>query len=394
MKTKEKTIYIMIIFIILLIICIFYTLYSYKNSSYATTSNDINTIPISKAQKINMTDLLNEKIKQNLEQIITKDIEIEYLTQYQTNNELPKGEIKVKQEGRTGIKKITIKKTYDENGILKNEEQINSIIVKSSVTKIVEVGTSENKNIAKIKKGDIIFSISDRADILKENNLQSEKITTISKYTEMVVIEEKNNWCKINFNGQIGWIKKENITEKTPNIENNEENSKNEINKEISFDMPLNKPSGLTLEQFKIVLSDPKDKNNVFTQNADYFYYIEQQYNINGLFVAAIGIHESAWGTSKISINKRNLFGYGAYDANPYDSSFSFSTYSEGIDLIARVLVKYYLNPNGTQIYNNEIASGKYYNGNTLKDVNKKYATDKNWSNKVFKYMQYLYEKI
>ena len=120
----------------------------------------------------------------------------------------------------------------------------------------------------------------------------------------------------------------------------------------------------------------------------------EQQYNINGIFVAAIGIHESAWGTSKIAQNKNNLFGYGAYDSSPYSSSYNFDTYAEGIDLIARVLVKYYLNPSGTAIYNGEVASGKYYNGNTLTGVNTKYATDKNWANGVYKHMEYLYKKI
>ncbi len=58
-----------------------------------------------------------------------------------------------------------------------------------------------------------------------------------------------------------------------------------------------------------------------------------------------MGIHESAWGTSKISKNKYNLFGYGAYDSNPYNGAYTFSNYSESIDLIARVLVKYYINP-------------------------------------------------
>ncbi len=52
--------------------------------------------------------------------------------------------------------------------------------------------------------------------------------------------------------------------------------------------MALNKPSGLTLEQFKNILSDSKDTNKIFENNAEYFYYIEKQYNINGVFVAAI----------------------------------------------------------------------------------------------------------
>jgi len=132
----------------------------------------------------------------------------------------------------------------------------------------------------------------------------------------------------------------------------------------------------------------------VFENNAQYFYYAEKQYNINGVFIAAVGIHESAWGTSKISQNKKNLFGYGAYDNSAYSSAYSFDSYAEGIDLIARVLTKYYLNPNGTKIYDGEIASGKYYNGSTLSAVNKRYATDTNWANGVYKWMDYLYNKL
>ena len=158
--------------------------------------------------------------------------------------------------------------------------------------------------------------------------------------------------------------------------------------------MALNKPSGLTLNQFKKVLTDTKDVNNIFTNNAEYFYYIESQYSINGIFVAAVGIHESNWGTSKIAKEKNNLFGYGAYDSNPYNGAYQFSDYSESIDLIARVFVKYYLNPKGTNIYGGEKAIGSYYNGNNLTGINKKYATDKNWANGVYSYMKYLYNKL
>ena len=82
----------------------------------------------------------------------------------------------------------------------------------------------------------------------------------------------------------------------------------------LNFNMALNQPSGLSLEQFKKVLIDDKDKNNIFANHAEYFYYIEKQYQVNGIFVAAVAIHESAWGTSKIALEKKNLFGYGALE--------------------------------------------------------------------------------
>lgn len=167
------------------------------------------------------------------------------------------------------------------------------------------------------------------------------------------------------------------------------------VSSKISSNIALNKKSGLTLEEFKKIFSNnSQDKNKIFENNAEYFYYIEQQYNINGIFVAAIGIHESAWGTSKIAKDKKNLFGYGAYDKSAYSSAYKYDEYSASIDMIARVLVKHYLNPKGTKIYNGEVATGKFYYGNTLKAVNTKYATDKNWNTAIFKWMCYLYNKL
>ena len=136
------------------------------------------------------------------------------------------------------------------------------------------------------------------------------------------------------------------------------------------------------------------DKNNVFKENAEYFYYAEQQYDVNGIFIAAVAIHESGWGTSSISLSKKNLFGYQAYDRNPYESASSFGTYAEGIDLVARVFAKYYLNPADKSIYGGEKATGTYYKGSTLTAVNTSYASDKNWANAVYNWMIYLYNKL
>ena len=393
MKSKEKIILGIILILILAIIYISILIYSNKSISYASNAQISNqSVEISNAEKVDVEQIIAQNQKKDVEQIVTEEIELEYITEYKNNNELSKETIQVIQEGRTGIQQVTKKITYDENGEM-HEEEINSIIIKAPVNKIVEIGTSNSKITYKVSKGSKIYVISDRAEIMRENNLTSGKITTISKNTEMTVLEVSDNWYKISINGQVGWIKSENVTSVNPNTSTSEGTGNVTIEK-CDFNMALNKPSGLSLEQFKKVLSDSKDVNNIFSQNAEYFYYIEQQYNINGIFVAAIGIHESAWGTSRISQNKKNLFGYGAYDSSPYSSSYSFSTYSEGIDLIARVLVKHYLNPKGTAIYGGESATGKYYNGNTVSAVNQKYATDKNWANKVYSYMEYLYSKI
>ena len=159
--------------------------------------------------------------------------------------------------------------------------------------------------------------------------------------------------------------------------------------------MELNRVSGLTLNDYKKIFTGlPNDTNKIFENNYQTFYNIEKKYNINGIFLASMAIHESGWGTSQIANYKKNLFGYGSYDNTPYESSFEFSDYSEGIETVAKSLVKYYLNPSGTKIYDGETAAGWYYNGPTLSGVNTRYASDQDWHTKVFNYMQTLYNRL
>lgn len=311
---------------------------------------------------------------------------------------LPKNTIQVVQEGREGKQEITKKRIYT-NGEVTSEEQVSIKITKGSVDKIVEIGTANYTNNYNAKVGDTIYVTADRLAVMTEPNENAQKILTLNKGRQLKILEIQENWYKISCDGVVGYIKSESTT--NLNANKKEEKQTNitqkdgsELNSKLDFNMALNQPSGLSLEQFKKVLTDERDVNKKFENNAQYFYYIEQQYNINGLYIAAIGIHESAWGTSELAKNKNNLFGYGAYDSNPYNGAYQFSDYAESIDLLARVMVKYYLNSKGTKIYGNEIALGTYYNGATLTGVNTKYASDKNWANKVYNYMKLLYNKI
>ena len=386
--------------LLLLYIVIFYNYFLNKNEVYAkeTSIEPQNLdVKISNASKIDVSEMIEKNVGTKQDEYITEETELEYMTQYNENPELPKGTIQVIQEGREGTQEITTKKVY-ENGEVVSEEQVGAKVTKAAVNKIVEIGTGSKKNSYKVQAGDTVYITSDRAEIMVEPNVDSTKVATLSKGTALTVLSVQGDWYQVNGQGSTGYIKIENTTYINQNESYEEESNSNNSDSSsitpLSFDMALNKPSGLTLDQFKKVLSDSKDKNKIFEKNAEYFYYIEKQYNINGVFVAAVGIHESSWGTSKIALQKHNLFGYGAYDSNPYNGAYNFTDYSECIDLIARVFVKYYINPAGTSIYDGEKASGKYYNGPTLSGVNKKYATDKNWANGVYEQMKYLYNKL
>ena len=400
-KLLKYIIFLLIGFIFILNIIALYSIYIPTNKTYAReTYSDIeNEIKISDANEIDIDKIINENTEnEQIEKIIAKEETLEYLTQYKINKERPKGVSYVTQEGTNGKQQIIIKETYDSQGNIVKEEQIGTKIIKSSSKKVIEIGGANYTSNYKTKKGDEIYVTSDMLVVWAENSEYSRKITTLKQGDKLKIVQIEENWYKIKYESIEGWVKSEctvyfNI-KKEPNITDTSPKTKQQILNELNFNMKLNKPSGLSLEQFKKVLSDDKDVNKIIVNNAEYFYYIEKQYNINGIFIASMGVHESAWGTSKIALNKNNLFGYGAYDSNPYNGAYSFTNYAESIDLIARVLVKYYLNPAGTSIYGGEKAIGSYYNGPTLTGVNIKYATDKNWGNAVYSYIKYFYNKL
>lgn len=333
------------------------------------------------------------------EEIYVEEADLEFTTRYEKSDKIATSTIQVVQDGIDGKQKITKKKKYI-NGELISDEVVGSQIVKSSVDKIVKIGTGPGYLKYQVSKNDTMYVTSNTLALRQEANNDAQKIITINENDEIKVLQIADDWYLVQYGTYSGWAKADCLTKNDPNknISNNNEGgnySKSQLLQNLSFGMSLNKKSGLSLAQFeKIFENNENDKKGVMKENAKYFYYAEQQYNVNGVFLASVAIHESNWGTSAMAQNKKNLFGYGAYDRDPSGNAYSFASYSEGIDLLARVFVKYYLNPKGTTIYNGETATGSHYNGNTLTSVNTKYATDKNWANSVYKWMQYLYNKI
>lgn len=368
----------------------------FENEVFAMSSNyQLKEI---ENDEYNIKNIIEENTKDSITETLEKEErDVEFTTKYVNSSSIATGTYQVLQDGMDGKEIVTTKKKYI-NGELAEEEIVSTKLVKSSLEKIVQVGTGPSSLKYQINVNDKMYVTSSLLPIYSEADRNSTKIISVNKNEEVTILEISGEFVKVKYGSYKGWAPKDCLTKTNPTKgqgKETKESSKAELASSLSKDMLLNKPSGLSLEQFKKVLTgDLQDKRNVFNDNYQYFYYAEQQYNVNGIFLAAVAIHESAWGTSKMAQNKNNLFGYGAYDSNPSDNAYVFNNVSEGIDLLARVFAKYYLNPKGTVIYNNERASGSHYNGSTVAGVNKHYATDTNWSNAVFKWMQYLYGKI
>ena len=72
---------------------------------------------------------------------------------------------------------------------------------------------------------------------------------------------------------------------------------------------------------------------------------------------------------------KNNLFGYTAYDSDPYNSATTFESYENAINKVAESLSTRYLHVAGTKINDELTATGIYFNGTTAKSVNIRYAS-------------------
>ncbi|MDM5186919.1 SH3 domain-containing protein [Bacillus sp. DX4.1] len=107
-----------------------------------------------------------------------------------------------------------------------------------------------------------------------------------------------------------------------------------------------------------------------------YFVQAAEKYKMNAGYLLSHAILESGWGTSHIAQEKKNLFGFGAIDSDPYNGAASFKTWEEGIDFCAAYIDKHYLAP-----------SGNTYNGGNLGDksqgMNVMYASDENWGQQI-----------
>lgn len=371
-----------------------------KNTSFTQsyakeeTTEEISEYELNR-HRLNIQNIISENADMDrVKEQVTEERDIEFETEYNNNSTLPKGEEVVKQEGSLGKENITAIKTY-ESGNFVEEIILNKEKLVEPISKLVDVGTSEFLAKHKVHIGDTMYFVN-TANLKETPDDSTTDIAEVKKSLDVKLLElPSEEWCKVSFDNIEGYIKTANLTSSytTPSI--TEKNKIQRILIKVNIDMELNKISGLSLNDYKKIFTGiSNDTNKIFQNNYTAFYNAEKKYNINGIFLASIAIHESGWGSSQIANDKYNLFGYGSYDTTPYESSFEFTSYSEGIETVAKSLVKYYLNPSGTKIYDNETAAAWYYNGPTLKGVNTRYASDENWHSKVFKYMEILYNRL
>ena len=195
MKSKEKSnkkikltlkniIYFIAGLIILFYIYTFYNLYFKQNIVYAKNEEEVNAEPeeikISQAEEIDINEIIDKNSKPGYkEEIVEHEEELEYLTTYRTNNEIPKGISYVVEEGRKGKQKITTKKIYQDENLI-GEEQISTTITKAALNKVIEIGGGKTTVNKTVKVGDTIYVTSDMLAVMTEPSETSKKIATLN----------------------------------------------------------------------------------------------------------------------------------------------------------------------------------------------------------------------
>ena len=159
----------------------------------------------------------------------------------------------------------------------------------------------------------------------------------------------------------------------------NKDNAQNKVESvdNISFNMDLRLKSKYSAQDYNKMLSGTSLQGlGVAFKECD-------DIGINSLFIVALACHESNYGRSALSRDKNNIFGFRAYDRDPYNSAMSFSSKEECIRHVSKFLCDNYLNE-----------SGMYFNGYTMLSINVKYASDSRWAEKIYKIMEDLQKRV
>lgn len=109
------------------------------------------------------------------------------------------------------------------------------------------------------------------------------------------------------------------------------------------------------------------------------FIRAQETWGVNALYLMAHAALESAWGTSRIARDKNNIYGYKAYDSDPYNYAGTFRSVPDCIIYVSGYIRSAYLSE-----------GGQYFHGPNLDGMNTRYATDPMWRVKIANIMESL----
>ncbi len=152
---------------------------------------------------------------------------------------------------------------------------------------------------------------------------------------------------------------------------------------QFSVNTNLTQPSGITVSQIQQFL-----QGTPLEADSSYFMTAQATSHVSAIYLISDAVLETGWGTSQLYLVKHNLFGFEAYDLNPFGDGATFPSDQACISYVSWFVSVNYLTPPGYQVANypgqsGQVPTGQYYNGPTPTGMNVDYASDPLWATKI-----------
>ncbi|MCM3322745.1 glucosaminidase domain-containing protein [Cytobacillus kochii] len=261
-------------------------------------------------------------------------------------------------------------KSYKIGSILKYESFINgwykATVYVNGKKQTGYIAASHVENASQSSKDVRLYAVPDTLNVY---TIASKSSSAIKKYKQgdlLKVYPFTSEWYRatvsVNGNWVTGYIHKDDLSTEKPGYLN----------------LDLRKPAKLTVQEIKALFDRKGHGDSKLKDYAQEFINVQNKYGVNATYLVAHTILETGWGKqSNLFDYKNNLYGYGAYDVCPFTCGYYFDSVEDSISNVAYQVKSDYLTPNG-----------KWYNGPDLIGMNVKYATDKDWQNKIARLME------
>lgn len=230
---------------------------------------------------------------------------------------------------------------------------INASSITDTKDRIKEIKIVEEQNIDRLIRNKKV-----NLEVNVNYARSTAKVTSRGEDTRGEITQTKNT-------NKVSKKAKNKETKKTEQKENYVESK----NVKISKNMNLTVRTGLSKEEFKMVMKNLKqDTSKFFYNNADTIYDLCEKYQINEIFFCGLISAESGW---NIAGNHRRTYNYISLMSN--GKLIKYSSTKQGLEVAAQKLHNNYLTP-----------GGKFYGGKTLAGVKKKFCPSGTWVDLVY----------
>lgn len=250
---------------------------------------------------------------------------------------------------------------------------VKSILVVLVVFLAIGVGTSITNEEMMVEKSNVIISTAitneSKNEYVQERSVRhtfeedhiSTRSSTSSRFETEIVRQKEEEEERLRLEAEEK-LRQEAEAKKLAMIENIKKVS-------ISINMDLTQRTGLSKEEFKLLIGNVKaDSAKFFYDNSDLIYDLCEKYELNEIFFCGLISAESGW---NIASNHRRTNNYISLMSN--GKLIRYGSLEEGLEVAAKTLHNKYLSEGGS-----------FYYGKTLSAVRTKFCPSETWVGLVY----------